>query len=82
MLDVPVYIQVARDSDDRQTRPLALRLQALAIGYAGHPGHAEEAVVSPEHALIAAREVGDQGPALEHEVLHSLATVYNISGSE
>jgi tetratricopeptide (TPR) repeat protein/transcriptional regulator with XRE-family HTH domain len=71
-------IQLARDSDDRQTKPLALRLQALAIVNAGHPGHAEEAVVSAEHALIAAREFGNQ--ALEHEVLHTLASVYTMVG--
>jgi tetratricopeptide (TPR) repeat protein/DNA-binding XRE family transcriptional regulator len=70
--------QHAMGTGDRQTEPLALRLRALAIAHAKPPGYAEDAVVSAELALALARELSN--PALEHEVLHTLASVYTLVG--
>jgi tetratricopeptide (TPR) repeat protein/transcriptional regulator with XRE-family HTH domain len=71
-------LQQAKDNGDRQTEPLALRLRALAIADAKPPGYAEDSVISAERALALARELGN--PALEHEVLHTLASVYTTVG--
>jgi tetratricopeptide (TPR) repeat protein/transcriptional regulator with XRE-family HTH domain len=69
-------IRVARDTGDRRTEILALRMRAIA--QANLPGHGEDAVASAERARALARGLGP--PALEHEVLHALVSVYNLVG--
>ena len=71
-------ISLAQDVGDRQTESLALRMLALAIADERLPGYSEEAVAAAERALAVARELGQ--PALEHEVLHTVAIVYQRAG--
>jgi transcriptional regulator with XRE-family HTH domain/tetratricopeptide (TPR) repeat protein len=69
-------VHLARSISDRQTELLALRIRAIAL--ANLPGQREEAIASAEQAR---RLVAGLGHAtLEHEILHSVANVYNLVG--
>ena len=59
---------------------LTLRLLALAVANMDMqlPDHRKEAMASAERALALARELGE--PALELEVLHSVASGYTLTG--
>ena len=69
-------IHLARATSDRQTEALALRIRAIAL--ANLPDRREEAIASAEQAraLIS----GLRHSTLEHEILHSIAYVYNLTG--
>jgi len=69
-------IHLARSISDRQTELLALRIRAIAL--ANLPGQREEAVASAEQARALATGLGHA--TLEHEILHSTAYVYNLTG--
>jgi transcriptional regulator with XRE-family HTH domain/tetratricopeptide (TPR) repeat protein len=69
-------IELAQETGDRQTEFLALRL--LAIAQAKLPDRRREAVASAEKALALAKQLGE--PAVEHEVLHTVALVYYLVG--
>jgi tetratricopeptide (TPR) repeat protein/DNA-binding XRE family transcriptional regulator len=72
-------IELARGTGDRQTEALALRLLALATANLDQPHRDEYAVASAEKALALARQL--DGPAsFEHEVRHTVATVYSLVG--
>ena len=71
-------IRLAQQAGDGQTEATALRILALATANANMPGCAEDAVVAAEKAVALARELGE--PGLEHEVLHSVASVYTAVG--
>ena len=68
--------QLARDAADRKTEALAQRM--LALAQAKLPDYRKDTVVSAEGALALAREFGE--PALEHEILHTVAHVYILAG--
>jgi tetratricopeptide (TPR) repeat protein/DNA-binding XRE family transcriptional regulator len=69
-------MHLARDIDDPRTEALAQRL--LALAQAKLPDGRKDAVTSAERALMLARELGE--PAFEHEILHTVAHVYILSG--
>jgi tetratricopeptide (TPR) repeat protein/transcriptional regulator with XRE-family HTH domain len=69
-------MQLAQDTGDRRTEFLALRL--LAIAQAKLSDHRKDAVASAEKALALAKLLGE--PAVEHEILHTVALVYNLTG--
>lgn len=69
-------MHLARDADDRQTEILALRIRAIAL--ANLPGQRAEALASAEQARGLVSGFGDA--TFEHEVLHSVASVYNLTG--
>jgi tetratricopeptide (TPR) repeat protein/transcriptional regulator with XRE-family HTH domain len=73
-------LELAQDTGDRQTEALALRLLALALANMDMelPDHRQDAIASAERALAVAGELGE--PALEQEILHSVATVYSATG--
>ena len=72
-------IELARGTGDRRTEALALRLLALATANVDLPHRDGDAVASAEKALALARQLG--GPAsFEHEVRHTVATVYGLVG--
>jgi tetratricopeptide (TPR) repeat protein/transcriptional regulator with XRE-family HTH domain len=71
-------IELAQATGDRRTEALALRLLALAAAV-DLPHRDEDVVASAEKALALARQLG--GPAsFEHEVRHTVATVYSLVG--
>lgn len=67
---------MARELGDRRTESLLLRL--LAVVQASLADRRQDAAASAERALTLARELGE--PALELEVLHPAAQVYNMTG--
>ena len=69
-------MHLAQDTDDPRTEALAQRL--LALAQAKLPDGRKDAVTSAERALMLARELGE--PAFEHEILHTVAHVYILSG--
>jgi tetratricopeptide (TPR) repeat protein/transcriptional regulator with XRE-family HTH domain len=73
-------LQLAQETGDRQTESMTLRLLALAVANMDMqlPDHRKEAMASAERALALARDLGE--PALELEVLHSVASVYTLAG--
>src|SRR5258708_4216307 len=68
-------MRAAQETADRQTESLAQRL--LAIAQANLPDHRNDAVTSAEQALALPRRLGE--PAFEHQVLHTVAHVYNLT---
>jgi tetratricopeptide (TPR) repeat protein/DNA-binding XRE family transcriptional regulator len=70
--------QLAQETGDLHIEALALRFLALATANVNRPGCAEEAVVFADRALALARQLS--APGLEHEVLHSVASVYSVVG--
>jgi tetratricopeptide (TPR) repeat protein len=74
-------IHLARAAGDGYGECLALRMLALSL--ANLPGHGAGAVTSAEQALTLARALGEPleyGEAVEYEVLHTVAHVYNLAG--
>jgi tetratricopeptide (TPR) repeat protein len=69
-------IRLAHDVGDRQTEILALRIRAIA--QANLPGYSNDAVSSAERARALVRGLAQ--PGVEHEVLHTLVSVYNLVG--
>jgi tetratricopeptide (TPR) repeat protein/DNA-binding XRE family transcriptional regulator len=74
-------IHLARAAGDGYGECHALRMLALSLG--NLPGHGTDAVTSAEQALTLARALGEPleyGEAVEYEVLHTVAHVYNLTG--
>jgi tetratricopeptide (TPR) repeat protein/transcriptional regulator with XRE-family HTH domain len=74
-------IALARAAGHEHGECHALRILALSLG--NLPGHGAEAVASAEQALTLARALGEPpeyGEAVEYEVLHTVAHVYNLAG--
>jgi len=69
-------MRLAEAAYDRQGEILALRM--LAIAQANLPDYRPGAVTAAEQAHSLARELGK--PALEQEILHTTANVYNLVG--
>jgi len=70
--------QLAQDLGDLHIESMALRMLALSTASIDLPNRASDAVQAAEKALMLARRVGR--PALEHEVLHTVASVYSLVG--
>lgn len=69
-------LELARKLEDRQAQSLALRL--LALAQASLPAYRNESFQSCAEALAMVRECGQ--PALELEVMHTVAHVNNLVG--
>jgi tetratricopeptide (TPR) repeat protein/transcriptional regulator with XRE-family HTH domain len=71
-------LDLAQDAGDVQIESMALRLMALATANMDLTGRGQEAVSAAEKALALAGKL--DRPAFEHEVRHTVAGLYSLTG--